>query len=280
MTKNKDIGIVLSGGGVRGMAHIGLLQALEENDIHPQVISGSSAGALVGALYAVGCDTEEMLRFFRSTPIFKFAYYSTTKPGLLNTDKYRLFFEQYFPNDDFSALQKTLYITATDLINAQGIVFSEGEIITPLLASASLPPIFTPIEINGVLYADGGIMDNFPIAPILHHCQSIIGSYVNPVAPLTKEQLTSSVNVIRRATELRFNVEAINKFPKCDYVFEPSDITSISLIDTKRVDEAYEIGYRTAIENMDHIKQSLEAAEQKTMKPLDRDRITILRNVI
>ena len=111
-------------------------------------------------------------------------------------------------------------------------------------------------------------MDNFPIAPILHDCQSIIGSYVNPVAPLPKEELTSSVDVIRRATELRFNVETINKFPKCDYVFEPADITSISLIDTKRVDEAYEIGYRTAIEHMDQIKQSLEVAEKKTIQDL------------
>jgi NTE family protein len=105
-----QLGIVLSGGGVRGMAHIGLLKALEEHDIQPEIIAGSSAGALVGALYAYGHDFDAMLEFFKTVPLFKFSFYSAVKPGLLDIDKYRVFFKDYFPENDFAALNKPLHV--------------------------------------------------------------------------------------------------------------------------------------------------------------------------
>ncbi|WP_321978467.1 patatin-like phospholipase family protein, partial [Aureibaculum sp. 2210JD6-5] len=92
MAKNKiegkAIGLVLSGGGVKGMAHIGVIKALKEHGINAEIISGVSAGALVGALYANGLDESDMLHFFRQTPLFKYNFLSINKPGLFDTEKY------------------------------------------------------------------------------------------------------------------------------------------------------------------------------------------------
>ena len=84
------------------------------------------------------------------------------KPGLLDTERYFDLLARYFPGNSFESLQRKLYVVATDLQKGDEQIFSEGELIKPLLASAALPPVFSPVDINGRLYADGGIMNNFP----------------------------------------------------------------------------------------------------------------------
>ncbi|MEO0340764.1 MAG: patatin-like phospholipase family protein, partial [Bacteroidota bacterium] len=81
----ENLGIVLSGGGVKGVAHIGLIQALREQGIQPKYVAGTSAGALVGAMYAADRHAKDMIDFFKSTPLFSWYYYSTNKPGILDT---------------------------------------------------------------------------------------------------------------------------------------------------------------------------------------------------
>ena len=98
---NEEIGLVLSGGGVRAIAHIGLIKVLLENDIVPTHISGTSAGALVCALYAAGYNTDEMLQFFKQTPILDFSLYALNKPGILDSGKYEKFFKKFFSEDSF-----------------------------------------------------------------------------------------------------------------------------------------------------------------------------------
>ena len=87
MAFKKSLGLVLSGGGYRGAAHTGVLQALEENKIKPAYISGTSAGAIVGALYASGCSVSQILKFWEEENLFQFSYFTFAKPGLVDTDK-------------------------------------------------------------------------------------------------------------------------------------------------------------------------------------------------
>jgi NTE family protein len=255
--KEHQLGIVLSGGGVRGIAHIGLLKALEEHDIRPQVIAGSSAGALVGALYAYGHDFDAMLHFFKKVPLFKFSFYSAVKPGLLDIDKYRVFFKDYFPENDFSALKKKLYVATTDLASAKSVYFNEGPLIDPLLASAALPPLFTPVDINGRYHGDGGIMNNFPVEPIEEECELIIGSHVNPVKKMSNEYFTNTVRVLLRAVDLRFYAEALSKTKKCIYNFEPTELFDYNMLDVKNIDRVFEIGYQAAVEEIELIKEKI-----------------------
>ena len=125
-----SIGLVLSGGGVRGMAHIGLLQALEEHKISVRRIAGSSVGALVGALYAKGHPIKDILQFFKDTPVFQYRFFAIGKPGFMATERYMPIFKKYFPQDTFSSLKLPLHVVATDLMRGKETVFNEGQLTT------------------------------------------------------------------------------------------------------------------------------------------------------
>jgi NTE family protein len=254
----KNLGIVLSGGGVRGMAHIGLLKALNEMNIHAEVISGSSAGALVGALYAAGHDTDTMIEFFKTTPIFNFSYYSSKKPGLIDSEKYQSYFKDYFPEDSFNALEKKLFVAVTDITKAKYHILSSGSLIKALIASASLPPVFSPVDYNGTLMADGGIMNNFPVEPLRSTCKTILGSFVNPVKKMNPKELTNTMKVFQRALDLKFYTDSKSKFKHCDFVIEPGSLYRYGILDTRNIDAIFQIGYNYAIANMDQIMKTLK----------------------
>jgi NTE family protein len=243
---NKKVGLVLSGGGVRGMAHIGAIQALEEQGIFPEIVSGSSAGAVVGALYCHGYSPAEMKRFFAETPLFHISRFAFGKPGFIDTDKFFKDFIQYFRLDDFSSLKKKLYVTTVDMLKGEKRIFSEGELIRPLLASSAFPGLFSPVCIEEVLYADGGILDNFPIEPIETEVDYLVGSYVSPLDTIQAESLKYSVNVLERAIRINYSKRSRRKFDACDILFRPSKLVQYGLLDVNKLDVIYQIGYEAA----------------------------------
>jgi NTE family protein len=182
-------GLVLSGGGVGGIAHIGVIKALEEHGIRPSIISGASAGAIVGAFYAAGYSTNEILEFFQTTSLFSIKNYAVRKAGFVDTNKFYNIFKQYFPEDSFEALKKKLYISTTNIISGKTKFFHEGLLIHPLLASAAVPGVFSPMIIENELYADGGITNNFPTEPLMTDCDKIIGVQVHPLKKIKVEDL-------------------------------------------------------------------------------------------
>ena len=185
--KSKSIGLVLSGGGVRGMAHIGVLRAMQEHGISAKMVSGSSVGALIAALYANGNSIADMLSFFKETPLFRYNFLTILKPGLVNTERYISIFKGYFPEDDFANLERELFVVATNLQKGEEEFFSSGELIRPLLASAALPPVFSPVNINNSMYGDGGIMNNFPLEPVKGKVDFMIGSNVSVIKQVEKK---------------------------------------------------------------------------------------------
>jgi len=246
ITTAKSIGLVLSGGGVRGMAHIGLIKALKEHDIQVGHVAGSSIGALVGALYANGNSIDEMLKFFKDTPLFNYNYFALGKLGVIDTDRYFKMFKGYFPDDSFEALEKQLCIVATDLMKGRETPFTSGELIYPLLASAALSPVFSPVEIGGTLYADGGIMNNFPKEYLNPHCDFIIGSHVSIVGELHKKALKNTFQLTARITGLMIYAASHAKLGACDLFIEPEELEQIGLLDKKDIEKAYQIGYDRA----------------------------------
>ncbi len=252
----KEIGLVLSGGGVRAIAHIGFVKVLLENNIIPTKVSGTSGGALVAALYAAGHSPEEMLSFFKETPLLKFSLYARNKPGIMDSDKYILFFKKYFPDNSFENLKYPLSVTATNLLNAQLEFFDEGSLIKPLIASSALPPIFSPVEINGALYADGGVLNNFPIEPLLGKCDVIFGSFVNPISVIDKSEINSSLKLLYRVYHIGLDASNIKKFELCNYVFSPPNINNIGVLDAKSILKSYELGYEYAQKEIAVIKKS------------------------
>ncbi|WP_276168583.1 patatin-like phospholipase family protein [Zobellia alginiliquefaciens] len=251
--ETKSLGLVLSGGGVRGMAHIGLIQAMNEFGLTASVIGGSSVGALVGALYANGNSVLDMMAFFKETPLFKYNFLTIVKPGFIDTDRYFDVFKAFFPDDTFEALHKKLHVTATNLEKGDLEYFSEGELIRPLLASAALPPVFSPVEMNGGLYADGGIMNNFPLEPVMGQAEYIIGSNVSVVSELNKTHLKNSIQLTGRVTGLMIYAINRKKLEACDLLMEFKELEHIGVLDRKGIEKAYLIGYENTARKLEEL---------------------------
>ncbi|MDO9276604.1 MAG: patatin-like phospholipase family protein [Lutibacter sp.] len=249
-----SIGLALSGGGMKGIAHIGAIKALEENNIHPTHISGSSVGAIIGAFYASGYSPEKMVNFFKEVPLFNPNRYGFGKPGLINTENFYEDFKKYFPEDNFNALQKELFITTVDMLNGNMKVFKEGELIKPILASSAFPGICSPVTINGSLYADGGILDNFPIAPLKSTCEHIIGVYVSPLDEIKSENLKYAVDVLQRAIRINFSNASSLKFSQFDLLIYPP-LSKYGMFDKNHIDEIFSIGYETTKNKLKEVEK-------------------------
>lgn len=265
----KEIGMVLSGGGVRGIAHAGILKALQENDIEPTKLSGSSAGAMVGALYAAGYQPEEILEFFQmnAAHIFRWKYFYHGKPGFLDAEQYAELFEPWLKEHTFESLSKELHICVTDVLNGETRFFSSGELVKPILASAAIPGVFTPVEIGEDWYIDGGTMNNFPVEPLAGQCDFLLGSYVSLKKIWDKNELTNTLKLVNRANELTFLGGSVSKFQACDLVLAPPELWRYGIFDTKKVQEIYEVGYQFACSKMEDLRVALKKASLKKEVP-------------
>ncbi len=257
MLEDKSIGLVLSGGGVRGMAHIGLIKAMREHGIEAQMVAGTSIGALVGALYANDSSVDEMLTLFKETPLFQYSFFTINKPGFIDTERYVKILKNFFPEDTFESLKRPLYVVATDLLKGKETVFNSGSLIKPLLASAALPPVFSPVEIDDILYADGGIMNNFPKEYVEQQTEFIIGSNVSVTVPVQKKDLRNSFQLTGRVTSLMIHASNDEKLRECDLFIEPKELDQIGVLDKKGIENAFKIGY-------DHGSRALEQLLSKT----------------
>jgi len=242
-----NIGLVLSGGGIRGVAHIGAIKAMEEYGIYPTHISGTSAGAIVGAFYAAGVDWKEILNFFKTIPIFHKEKYAWKKPGFIDTEKFYMDFSALLPQDNFDALEKPMFVTATNILKGTLKYFFEGQLIMPILASASFPGVFTPTKIGDSFYVDGGVLNNFPVEPLLPLCDKVIGVYVNPLKNIVFDDLKHSYNVVERAYKIKMAAESISKFNTCNLLVRPKALSDYATFHMHDIDAIFKIGYEKAL---------------------------------
>lgn len=251
------LGLVLSGGGSRGLVHVGVLRALAEAGIRPDCAAGTSSGALIGALWAAGYDAEQMLEFFVVANPFRLSRVSLRKPGLIDSEKVAEDFRRWFPADSFEALERPLWVTATDLLAGRLEIFSTGPLILPLLASCSVPAVMTPTPVGGRLYADGGILDNFPIEPLLGQCRRLLGVYASPLRAADAGRLRSSLAISQRALEIGMFHASARHFARADFVLSPSELAGYATFDTRRHREIAELGYRAARARLDEIRAAI-----------------------
>ena len=142
---------------------------------------------------------------------------------------------------------------ATNLEEGEEIFINKGELILPLLASAALPPVFSPVEYNGALHADGGIMNNFPSEPILSRVEYVIGSNVSLVSKLQKKHLNNSFQLTGRVTGLMIYAINREKINNCNLIIEPQELENIGILDRRGIEKAYAIGYETAVRTFEKV---------------------------
>ncbi|HDP97696.1 MAG TPA: patatin, partial [bacterium] len=162
--KNK-IGLALGGGAVLGAAHIGVLKAMEELDIPVHFVAGTSIGALVAALYAFGKDYKQIEKIAAELDWLDVSGLSLSQYGLLSNKKLGKIINKAIGDVDFEDARIPLAMIATDISHGKEVVLKQGNVATAVMASTCIPGIFIPVEIEGKLLVDGGVVENVPISP-------------------------------------------------------------------------------------------------------------------
>ena len=249
----KKIGLVLSGGGARGFAHLGLLEVLDELQIEISAISGVSAGAIFGALYASGKTPDEVLTLAKNNSYFGFSNLLWRKEGIFSLEAIRKALLENIPHDSFEALKIPLFINATDFLNNKIIFFSKGQLINRIIASASVPVVFEPVISENTKLVDGGLLNNFPVEPLVSICDKIIGSHVNKLDNVTDINFRfSKAAIIERSFHLAVANSVYMKSNQCDIFIEP-ELDRFGLINLKDAAEIFEIGYKTSLEQKEKL---------------------------
>jgi len=252
--KKYKLGLVLSGGGARGFAHLGAIQAMHENGLYPEVISGVSAGAIVGAFYAYGMSPEDTFDLLKEKGIFEYSKLKFPFNGLLSISGLEEEIKNNIPCADIKDLEKPAFFAATNLNKGRIEYFNKGELCKIVPASACIPILFSPVEIDGQQYVDGGTFDNFPVKPIREDCEKIIGVNISPVNEVGK--LDSMGKIAARVFQLSVNATAHNNQQHCDILIAPKGLEKFGMLDSSLADDLYKIGYEAA--NKELKKLSLE----------------------
>lgn len=211
LPKGQKVNVVLSGGGIKGVAHLPFLEYLLDRGLIINSIAGTSAGAVVGAMFASGKTTKEILQFFIDHPLFKYTWIKPGKGGVFNTYKYVSHFQDHVKNS-FEELDIPLHICSTNLGTAKAEYFSTGEIMLKLIASCAVPGIYKAIRIGDQLYADGGVMDNYPIHPFIDDSLPIIGNFLRLPSQVESSTLTTTSKVLKRSVYLQRYAIELPKF--------------------------------------------------------------------
>ncbi len=246
---NIKIGLVLSGGGARGICHLGVLKALEEHKVKIDEIAGTSAGAIIGALYCCGFSPEKVLDIIISTSFFKLLRPALNTSGLLSMDRIGKLISKYIGDRSFSDLDRPLHVAATNIEKGRTEYFTEGKVLPAVLASSCIPVIFNPVSIGDEKYIDGGVMANLPAESLVASCDFIIGSNCNIIDDAFKG--SNMKTLMERTMLLATNGNVMAGKKKCNMLIEPHELKYIGGFEINMAQEIYEAGYNTAINVLD-----------------------------
>ncbi|HEY9046392.1 MAG TPA: patatin-like phospholipase family protein [Ohtaekwangia sp.] len=236
------IGIVLSGGGARGISHIGVLKALEEFGVKPTCMAGTSAGSIVGSLYSYGYTPEKILEIILATSLFKSVRPAWAWTGLFSLEGLREVLLRYMPENTYESLKLPMTIAATDIRKGKAVYFTKGELIPTILASCCVPAVFNPIHFQDRTFVDGGIVDNLPAQSIRDKCDFVIGSHCNYISE--EADVKNFRNVIERSLLIAINGNTVMSKGLCDILIEPPDVGKVSGFDITKAKDLFDIGYK------------------------------------
>jgi NTE family protein len=273
MNDNKHkLGLALSGGGSKGFAHIGVFKLLEECGIKPDIIAGTSAGALMGVLFADGYSAGEIKELFTGREFSEFAELQIPKAGLFDSKRFRYFLKRHLRAKNFEDLQIPMVVMATDLDNGESHEFRTGPIVEAVTASCSVPIIFNPVVIKGIHYVDGGLFHNFPVSIIRNECDKIIGVNVSPMVPQKYKQ--TLVHIAERSYHYMFRANTMEDRMMCDVLIEAEEFGQFKTFDLENVDLISGVGYAAAVRAFDKVVN--EAKHDSLVKALSASKGLLL----
>jgi NTE family protein len=250
LKRGQKIQLALGGGAVLGAAHIGALKAMEELELEITRVAGTSIGALVGALYASGNDfshIEDVALDLSWTDITGFTF---SKFGFFSNDKIRGFLEEAIGKEaTFADCQLPLFIVATDITNGDKIILQEGDLSNAVMASTCLPGIYKPVEINGKLLVDGGIVENVPISPLQDRGdEPIIAIDLN--ARHTYETPKNIVDVLLNSFHFMLATAAKEQTQEADILIKPN-LSNFNRVDSNQIEDLIKVGYEDTLKALE-----------------------------
>jgi len=241
----RPVGLALSGGATLGAAHVGVLRALHEAGMPIERLSGTSIGAVAGSLYAFDTPIDEIERVALEMSWLSISSFSPSRMGLLANRKLGGILAEHIGDPDFSEAKIPFAVVATDISKGEKVILSSGKVLPAVMASACVPGIFQPVELDGRLLVDGGLVENLPITAVLElGARSVIGVDLN----LRREyqQPDDMVDVILNATDIAINsTTRIQARERIDLLIAPA-LSSYSRFRSGRGERLVEEGYRAA----------------------------------
>lgn len=237
----KKIGIALSGGGARGFAHLGILNALKAYNIHPSIFTGTSSGAMVAALACAGYDTDTIAEISSKTNFFGIRNILFGKAGIFSTEAIEKLIKEHIPGDTFESLKYPLTVATTNIIECKTEYFNTGVLSKAIAASSCIPMIYEPVKINESVYVDGGLLDNFPVKPLIGHCDIIIGSYVNEISK--KPEHLHMKDMLDRSFHLALSNCVNVNANICQLFIAPPEMSQFSMFDADKTEAIVDYGY-------------------------------------
>ena len=260
----KKLGFALGAGGARGIAHIGFLQAMDESGIRPDFVSGSSMGSIVGACYCKGMKPSQMLEIVRelkASDIVNLSLAPITKLGLMKWTKVRKMMSGFLENCDFKDLPIPFSCVSVDLKSGKLVTLSEGSVVDAALASSSMPTVFRPVEKDGMLLTDGGVLCRVPFRQVkAMGAEAVVAvDVLGGVRPVDK--VPNVLSLIMRTYDIMDAAKtAAHKRSSrryCDLWLEP-DMGDISQYRIKFDQTVYDAGYYCAMQNAERIRALTE----------------------
>jgi NTE family protein len=250
---NYKIGYALSGGFIKGFAHLGAIQALMEHDIKPNIISGVSAGALSGVFIADGRTPREVVDIFMQNKFSSLTSWAKRSSGLYSLETFIKFLQKNLRTQRLEDLEIPLIVTATDFDHGISVHFNEGNIAERIAASCCMPIVFSPVQIDETHYVDGGLFNNLPVSIIREHCEKIVGINVSPL--IVSEYKQNILSIAKRAYDFIFQANTFHDRALSDLLIEPYNLQGYSNRELDKADEIFEQGYNTANEVLKRLIQ-------------------------
>lgn len=246
--KKYHFGIALSGGSIKGFAHLGVLKYLDERGKKPELIAGTSAGSIMGAFYADGYKPEEIFELFKEQGLMDMTSLRPLGGGVLDTRKFTQYLRTHLRHHRLEELPIPMRIVATDLDAGVEHIFRAGDLPEIITASCSIPVLFNPIVIEGVHYVDGGLFRNLPVSVIREDCQEVLGVNLGP--EMGSDYPKNLKGIANRSWELVFRQNTRPDKEVCDVLLEAQELLSYGLFDFDAAQELMDIGYRMASEGL------------------------------
>ena len=276
MSKPKKWALVLSGGGAKGFAHMGILKGLDEAGFpKPSLIAGTSMGAIIGGVYACGMSAAEMIDFVCNE--FKFSDYLesftfkmgglagkvfqtgqtlanlATRPGLDRGQKVLGLLERLTKGKQFDETEIPFRCNAVDLLSGKEVVFKSGSVAKAIRASMSFPLFFEPVEEDGMYLVDGGVLNNVPAAAVREEgLKNVLAVNVSPFAARERKDFNNGPQIVFRCFDSV--IRALDTEKNIDVDFTINITNDISSFSFSRREELIELGERAVKENMEALK--------------------------